>query len=48
MLVTALEACADKDMELAHVQQALIHEEIKIIEKLKVLACCLLNRLLQP
>ena len=34
-LITALEAGADGDLELAHVQQALIHEEIKIIEKLK-------------
>ena len=28
-LVTTLEARADRDLRLAHVQQALIHEEIK-------------------
>ena len=34
-LVTALEARADGDLRLTHVQQALIHEEIKIKEKLE-------------
>lgn len=32
-LVTALEAHADDDLKLVHVQQTLIHEEMKIIEK---------------
>ena len=32
-LVTALEARTDDDLKLAHVQQALIHEEMKITEK---------------
>ena len=32
-LVTALEACANDDLKLTHVQQALIHEEMKITGK---------------
>ena len=34
-LVTALEARADGDFRLTHVQQALIHEEMKINKKLE-------------
>ena len=32
-LMTALEAHTDDDLKLAHVQQALIHDEMKITEK---------------
>ena len=33
-MVNVLEACEDGDLRLAHVQKALIHEEMKINEKL--------------